>query len=154
MAWRRTAREFREKKGLNNKRALKAVVERGTPPGIIAYAGRQAVGWVSVAPRNEFIRLQSSKVLAPIDDQLVWSVSCFFVRKDFRKHGLTVLLAEAAAEFARKKGAKIVEGYPYDVKENLAPPFVWTGLQASFAKAGYKEVARRSRTRPIMRRAL
>lgn len=154
MTWRRSPKEFREKSGAGNKRAFKKIVEKATPPGILAYAGREPVGWVSIAPRSEFIRLENSKVLAPIDDQPVWSATCFFVRKDFRDQGLTSQLLEAAAEFARKKGAKILEGYPYDVKDKQAPPFVWTGLLGSFAKAGFQEAARRSRTRPIMRRTL
>lgn len=154
MTWRRSAKEFRENSGAGNRRAFKKVVERKTPPGILAYAGSEPVGWVSVAPRSEFIRLENSKVLAPIDDELVWSATCFFIRKDFRNQGLTSQLLDAAAEFARKKGARILEGYPYDVKQKLAPPFVWTGLLGSFAKAGFKEAARRSRTRPVMRRTL
>ena len=154
MAWRRRAKDFRANSGSGNKRAVKKVVEKGMPPGILAYAGREPVGWVSVAPRKEFIRLEGSRVLAPLDDEPVWSATCFFVRKDFRNQGLTSQLIDAAAEFARKKGATVLEGYPYDVTEKQAPPFVWTGLLGSFAKAGFKEAARRSRTRPIMRRSL
>jgi GNAT superfamily N-acetyltransferase len=95
--------------------------------------------------------VEGSKVLAPVDDQPVWCVPCFFIRKDFRNQGLTSELLKAASEFAKKNGAKIVEGYPYDVGNKQAPPFVWTGLLSSFTKAGFTEVARRSKTRPIMR---
>lgn len=154
MTWRLAPKDFREKKGAGNKRAIRKLVESGRPPGILAYAGREAVGWIAVAPRAEYIRLQGSKVLAPVDDQPVWSVSCFFVRKDFRNHGLTIQLLDAAAEFARKQGAKIIEGYPYDLSEKMPPPFVWTGLAASFTKAGFIEAARRSKTRPIMRKKI
>jgi GNAT superfamily N-acetyltransferase len=154
MAWRQSNKEFQKKKGAGNKRAIKKLVESGRPPGILAYAGREPIGWVSIAPREQFVRLAGSRVLAPVDDQPVWSVSCFFVRKDFRKQGLTIELLNAAADFARKKDAKVIEGYPYDLKQNLPPPFVWTGLLASFEKAGFKEAARRSKTRPLMRRAL
>ena len=154
MTWRIALKEFREKKGAGNKRAMKKLVESGVQPGILAYAGPEPVGWISIAPREQFTRLAGSKVLAPLDDQPVWSVTCFFVRKDFRNQGLTVELLNAAAEFAHKKGAKIVEGYPYDLKEKLPPPFVWTGLSSSFVNAGFREAARRSKTRPIMRRPL
>ena len=154
MTWRESAKEFQQRKGAGNKRAFKKVVETGTPPGILAYTGRDPVGWVSVAPREEFIRLKGSRVLAPVDEKPVWSVTCFFVRRDFRKKGLTIELLKAAAEFARKQGGRWVEGYPYEIREHLPPPFVWTGLLGSFANAGFKEAARRSRTRPIMRRSL
>jgi GNAT superfamily N-acetyltransferase len=154
MTWRVSNKEFQQKKGAGNKRSIKRLVESGPPPGILAYAGREPVGWISIAPREQFIRLQGSRVLAPIDDQPVWSVTCFFVRKDFRRQGLTIQLLKAAADFAKKKGAKLVEGYPYDLQKNMPPPFVWTGLAASYEKAGFNEVARRSPTRPIMRFSL
>jgi GNAT superfamily N-acetyltransferase len=154
MTWRQSNKDFQKNKGTGNKRAIKKLVESGKPPGIIAYSGREPVGWISVAPREQFIRLQGSRVLAPVDDEPVWSVTCFFVRKDFRRQGLTVALLNAAADFARKKGANMVEGYPYDLEQNMPPPFVWTGLAASFEKAGFKQAVRRSKTRPIMRRSL
>jgi GNAT superfamily N-acetyltransferase len=154
MTWRQSNKDFQQKKGARNKRAMKKLVESGKPPGIIAYAGREPVGWISVAPREQFVRLQGSKVLAPVDDRPVCSVTCFFVRKDFRKQGLTIELLNAAAEFARQEGATILEGYPYDLKQDMPPPFVWTGLSASFEKAGFKEAVRRSKTRPIMRRSI
>jgi GNAT superfamily N-acetyltransferase len=151
MSWRWTSKEFQQKKGALARRTMKKLVDAGPPPGLLAYAGRDPIGWVSISPRKHFIRLQNSKVLSPIDDQPVWSATCFFVRKDFRRRGLTSQLLKAAAEFARKRGAKIVEGYPYDVDKPQAPPFVWTGLVGSFTKAGFQEAARRSKTRPIMR---
>lgn len=151
MAWRWQHKEFVQKKGAGAKRAFKKIVESGSPPGILSYSGREPVGWVAIAPRHEIVRLEGSRVLAPVDDQPVWCVPCFFIHKDYRNQGLTSELLKAATEFARKKGAKIIEGYPYDLSKKQPPPFVWTGLLSSFTKAGFTEVARRSKTRPIMR---
>jgi GNAT superfamily N-acetyltransferase len=154
MSWRLSSREFNEHKGSGNRRAFKKIVQGKTPPGILAYSGKEPVGWIAIAPREQFIRLEGSRVLAPVDDQPVWSVACFFVRKDLRNLGLTVELLKAAADFARKHKAKLVEGYPYDLEKKTSPPFVWTGLASSFERAGFQEVARRSKTRPIMRKSL
>ena len=106
MAWRLGNKEFQQRKGAGNKRAMKKLAAGKVPPGILAYAGDEAVGWISIAPRKEFVRLEKSRVLARVDEQPVWSVPCFFVRKDFRKRGLSTELLNAAAEFARKQGAK------------------------------------------------
>jgi GNAT superfamily N-acetyltransferase len=151
MAWRWQHQEFLQKKGAGAKRAFKKIVESGTPPGVLAYSGREAVAWIAIAPREQFVRLEGSRVLAPVDEQPVWSIPCFFVRKDFRRKGVSMELLQAAAEFARKQKAKIIEGYPYDLAKDMPPPFVWTGLASAFEKAGFEEVARRSKTRPIMR---
>jgi len=151
MAWRLLPKDFKQKQGDGNRRAMKKIAETQTPPGLLAYDGREPVGWIALAPRETFVRLEGSKVLAPVDDRPVWSVTCFFVRKDHRKRGLMTELLKAASKFAKKNRAKILEGYPQDLKKELAPPFVWTGLISAFRKAGFEEVARRSATRPIMR---
>ena len=154
MAWRLPTKEFKQKQGEPNRRAMKKIVATQTPPGLLAYDDKQPVGWIAVAPREKFVRLANSRVLAPVDDNPVWSVMCFFIRKDHRRHGLSTELLNAAAAFARKHGARILEGYPQELKKDLPAPFVWTGLASGFRKAGFDEVARRSAARPIMRREL
>jgi hypothetical protein len=68
---------------------------------------------------------------------------------------VTVELLEAAVEYARRHGAQVVEGYPVEPRGGKAPDvFVYTGLASAFLKAGFKEVIRRTETRPIMRRYL
>jgi hypothetical protein len=86
-----------------------------------------------------------------VDKAKVWSVSCFFVEKKARGRGLTVAVLNAAAEFARSRGAKILEGYPQELKEKLPPAFVWTGVMPTFVHAGFREAERRSPKKPIMR---
>jgi GNAT superfamily N-acetyltransferase len=96
-----------------------------------------------------------SRILQPVDVQPVWSVSCLFVAKPYRRRGLSVRLLNAAADYARRRGGHIVEGYPVEPRQGDMPdPFVWTGLASAFRRAGFTEVARRSETRPIMRREL
>jgi len=131
---------------------MKAIVDSGNVPGILAYDGDKAVGWCSVAPRAEFPRLERTRVLQPVDDNPVWSITCFFVAKSHRRKGVTVRLLEAAIEYAGRQGCNILEGYPYEPRQPKLPdPFVWTGLASAFWKAGFQEVLRRSDTRPIMR---
>jgi GNAT superfamily N-acetyltransferase len=151
MAWRLPAKQFDQQKGAPNKAAMQAIVAANQQPGILAYADGKAVGWCSVAPRASFVRLASSRVLQPVDAQPVWAVSCFFIHKARRKQGLSVKLLEAAIEFVRARGGRIVEGYPTAPQKPQVDTFVWTGLEAAFLKAGFKQVARRSVSRPIMR---
>ena len=89
MYWRRTRPVFEKGKGAGNRRAMKAIVEQGREPGILAYAGQTAVGWCSVAPREEFIRLGLSRILKPVDDVPVWSISCLFINRDYRNRGIS-----------------------------------------------------------------
>ena len=94
-------------------------------------------------------------MLKPLDQQPVWSISCFLVDKRFRKQGLSLKLLEAACDFARDRGATILEGYPVDSSKKSYPAvYAWTGFIGAFRDAGFEEAARRSETRPIMRKRL
>lgn len=152
MWWRIKRSEFEREKGEGNRRKMKAIVESGKIPGILAYDGKKPVAWCSIAPREEFSALSRSRILSPVDPKPVWSVVCFFVDKNYRNKGLTVKLLKAAIEYVKEEGGTIVEGYPIEPKRKPWPPvFSSTGLFAAFKKARFKEVARRSETRPIMR---
>ena len=153
MLWRRTAKEMEAGKGDGNREAMKDVFDAGYVPGLVAMHGDEAVGWIQIDRRSAFPRLGSSRTLKPVDDQDVWSVSCFFIDKRYRRQGLSLDLLMAATDRARDQGALIVEGYPIDTpKEQYPPVYAWTGFLETFERAGFSEVARRSKTRPIMRK--
>ena len=155
MYWRQSHKEFDQKKGESNRIALKRLVKGKIQTGIIAYENRVPVGWIAFAPREQYIRFESSRILKPVDEKPVWSVVCFFVDKYHRRKGLTIGLLNEAAKYTKKNGGRILEGYPIDPKtDNYAPVFAYTGLASAFRKAGFKEAARRSGTRPIMRKIL
>jgi len=155
MWWRLPRPAFNAGKGDGNRRAMKRLVDAGKVPGILAYEGERAVGWCSVAPRADFGGLARSRVLAPVDDTPVWSVTCFFVAKDRRHAGVTGELLEAAVRYAKSKGARIVEGYPVEPGEGgTADAFAWTGLASVFRRAGFTEAARRSARRAVYRKAV
>jgi|TARA_B100000315_G_scaffold224322_1_gene229755 GNAT superfamily N-acetyltransferase len=155
MLWRLSHADFEAGKGAANRKAIKAIFESGTPPGLIAYDGGEPVGWCSIAPRTELPRLKSTRVLKPIDDQPVWSVTCFLIKRSHRRRGVSVALLRAAEDFVRRQGGTIIEGYPIEPAKSAYPDtFAWTGLASAFRKAGFEEKARRSETRPIMRRTL
>ncbi len=152
MWFRLTKKEFDARKGAKNRRAMKAIVNSGCVPGILAYHKGQAVGWCSVAPREEFPRLQRSRLLKSVDDQRVWSVVCFFVAKAYRRRGVAKRLLEAAVEYVRTQGGSILEGYAVEPKGGKMPdPFAYHGPTSLYRSVGFKEVSRRSETRPMMR---
>jgi len=154
MWWRLPRPQWNAQKGAVNKQAFRQIVDTGPPPGIIAYRGKEPVGWCAVAPREAFSALQRSRTLQPLDQLPVWSVTCFFVKKQERRKGLGVGLLEAAVQFVRDQGGRLIEGYPVEPKAGRLPDaFAWTGTATAFQKAGFVEAARRG-ARPIMRFAL
>jgi GNAT superfamily N-acetyltransferase len=152
MWWRLKRSEYDQQKGEGNKQAFKRIVESGAKPGILAYADGQPVAWCAVEPRQAYPVLGRSRNLKRVDDQPVWSIVCLFVNKAFRGQGITVQLIQAAVEYAKAQGAKIIEGYPVDPKTpNMPTVFAWTGFVSAYRQVGFEEVLRRSETRPIMR---
>lgn len=152
MLWRLSRSVFESQKGAGNKQAMKALVESGATPGILAYANGRPVGWCAVAPRECYPALGRSRVLKAVDDIPVWSISCLFVRKAHRGQGVSVELIRAAVRFVAERGGVVVEGYPVEPKtDNMPAAFAWTGLASAFLQAGFFEHRRGSETRPIMR---
>lgn len=151
--WNRlTNREFEAGQGDANRAALQELVDGGREPGLLAYKDGVVVGWVSVAPREEYGRIMRSPVTKPIDDTPVWAITCFVIHKDHRREGVASALVDAAVEQARRHGAVAVEAYPKDPRKDEVPDiYVWQGLPRMFERAGFREVARRSESRPIMR---
>jgi GNAT superfamily N-acetyltransferase len=151
MWWRLRRKEWNEMKGDGNKKALRKIVKSNSLPGLIAYVNGVPAGWCAVRPRDEFPVLNNSRILKPVDDEPVWSIVCLFVLAAYRKQGLSVKLIEAAVKHVKKQGGKIVEGYPTETAKLQPAAFVYTGLASAFVSAGFEEVARRSKSRPIMR---
>ena len=151
MFWKLRGKAFDENTGEPARQMQKSIVDSGTVPGLLAYQDDEPVGWIAVEPRPAYPKLAHSRVLKPVDDADVWSVTCFFVAKQVRRQGLTVELLVAAVNYVKEQGGKIVEGYPVDAKKDMPPVFIYHGTAAAFKGAGFVEVARRSETRPIMR---
>lgn len=152
MFWRLPRKQFEAGKGAKNKKAFKALVQSGSKPGVIAYHNQEPIGWCAVAPREQYIALERSRILQPVDDEPVWSISCLFVKKGYRRQGISSQLLRAAVDLAAKQGARVVEGYPVEPSmEKMPDPFLWHGIPSAFLAAGFKEVVRRSQSRPIMR---
>jgi GNAT superfamily N-acetyltransferase len=156
MWWRLSRKEFEKQQGEGNRLAMKAIVDAGECPGILAYQEHVPVGWCSVAPREQFQSLNRSPVLKRIDQEDVWSIVCFYIAKLYRGMGMTKQLIHAAVAHARKNGGKIVEAYPTDPhgRTSLAPVSAFMGLPDVFQAAGFEICARPSKAKVIMRHGI
>lgn len=151
MYWKLRGKAFTEAKGYETRQMHKSIVDSGVVTGLLAYLHGDVIGWVAVEPRQAYPRLAHSRLLKPVDDQPVWSVTCFFVAKAARRQGVTVELLKAAVEYVKKQGGKIVEGYPVEPDKVLPAPSIYTGVASAFRQAGFQEVVRRAPHRPIFR---
>jgi GNAT superfamily N-acetyltransferase len=135
-----------------NKNAMREIVFADKPAGILGIYEGQAVAWCAFAPREDFIKLSKSRVHKRIDNEMVWSIPCFFIHKDFRKNGISVALLKGVIDYAKSKGIKIIEAYPtIPTKEKLPDSFAWIGFYKSFERAGFEIVDQTSKNRPMVR---
>jgi len=152
MSWRLSHADYEKGKGASNKRALKKLVDHNEPLGVLAYVGDKPVGWCAVAPRGKFPRLENSRVMRPVDDKPVWSISCLFINKPYRRKGISVELLKGVIKYCKSKKAKIIEAYPEEPYADKIPDaFAWKGIPASFKRAGFVVAEQRTPKRPIMR---
>jgi GNAT superfamily N-acetyltransferase len=153
MWWRLKAEEFAAGKGEGNRRAMRALVEAGREPGLLAFHAGEPVGWCAVAPRPEYARLGRSRTLKPVDERPVWSVVCFFVARAWRGQGVSRRLLEAAVDHVRERGGETVEAYAVVPRvERMPDVFAYQGPLELYRAAGFLEVARPSATRAVVRR--
>lgn len=149
--WYRSNRAYRTEWGDGNRRFFETLVQAGEEPGVIARRDGETLGWCGVAPRDRQERLARSRVLAPVDDTPVWSITCLVIAKPYRRRGLMRPLIGAAVDHARGRGAGTVEAYPIDPRRKMMASEVYTGTLGAFLDLGFIEVARRSPSRPIVR---
>jgi len=153
MYWRLTRKEYENSKGQKNKEKLYELINRDLPLGILAFEHDVPIGWCSVSPKSELIRLGNSRLFKNFKGpKSTWSITCLFIHKDHRNMGLSVEIISAASEYAFENGASIIEAYPILPKTNKIPPaFAWVGFVNSFKKAGFNKVVQASENRLVMR---
>jgi GNAT superfamily N-acetyltransferase len=135
--------------GTPKKRALGSLVRAGREPGLLGYESGVPVGWISIAPREEFRDLLRSPQYRPRDDdEDVWSVVCFVIDRPARRRGVAGVLLEAAVDHARSRGGRSVEAYAH-----VADPRDYMGGLDLFLAHGF-EPYRDANKRTIVRRAL
>jgi GNAT superfamily N-acetyltransferase len=153
MYW-RIGSEYHKRPRDKNRIALRRIVKHGPPPGLLAFDGERAVGWCQLTPRADLPWLDRTRALDRVDDAPVWCVSCFYVRRGYRRRGVMSALIAAAVKAARRANAPALEAYPVETARPDSTSNVFTGAASAFRRAGFRTVARRLPSRPIMRHDL
>jgi GNAT superfamily N-acetyltransferase len=132
-----------------NRARLEAEIRDGAAHALLAYVDGTPVGWCRLGPRESFDRLEHAPRLARVDVQPVWSVVCFYLHPTARRSGVTTALLDGAIEYARSRGATVVEAYP--VRSGHMSLDAYTGYLPMYLAAGF-EVVRDAGRRIIVRK--
>lgn len=149
----------RETDSKSRKTAMAKIVRQGPPPGLLAYRGKEAVGWIAIAPRpatpdwNVGRKASAAELPEHGEDESIWAATCFFVRRDARGQGATTALLEAGMAYAEKHGARLIEACPMAHDEGKrSATGLFVGPKRVFDRAGFETVIERKPGRPLMRR--
>jgi GNAT superfamily N-acetyltransferase len=143
MFFRRTSTEMSDARAADNKADLEALAAAEPAPGLLAYDGPAAVGWVGLGPRSSFARLVRSRNLKPVDDLPTWSVVCFYIARRRRGEGIARGLLDGAIAYAQTNRAPAIEGYARDASDTrLSSDGAYPGTVRLFEGAGFREIAR------------
>jgi len=155
MCWRAESyKAWMEMRGARAKKAFNNLVQGGKAHGMLAFAENEPVGWCSFGPRQDFPVLEQLEAYKRNDTKNVWSITCFFVHRKWRRKGLTRGLLNAAVEAMKNRGVKIVEGYPVTTTKDgrrLSPSWAWTGPLKIFEELGFKTVQSTHPLKPLVR---
>lgn len=154
MWWRLTREAWRQMPKAERKARFRKVVTKGPPVGLLALRAGEPLGWVQVAPRRATPGFNTSPVAAPADPQddldRVWAITCFYIAAAGRRSGIAHALAEAAVAHAFAQGAVAVEACPKEAGARASGD-LFMGTPSVFRRLAFREIARRTPARPLMR---
>jgi len=155
MCWRAESyKAWMEMRGTRAREAFRNLVQKSKAHGVLAFAENEPVGWCSFGPRSHFPVLAQLNAYKRSDTKDVWSITCFFIHRNWRRKGLSRGLLNAALKIIRKRGVKIVEGYPATTTKDgrrLSASFAWTGPMKIYEEQGFKMVQATNPLKPLVR---
>ena len=119
---------------------LAKLARRRRAPLLVAYVDREPAGFVSLGPRADYTRVSNSKATPPVDDVPAWVIPCLTVRREYRGRGIAIALLRASIEYAGKRGAPAIEGYPRAEDKRVHDDLAFIGTEAMFRKAGFRRI--------------
>jgi GNAT superfamily N-acetyltransferase len=141
---------YSKNKGEINKQLFKNLVKADEKLGIMAYHRGEPIAWCSISPKPRLLDMKNSRIMKLTATQDTWSIVCLFIKKEYRRKGVSSLIIKKAAEYAFQNGAKVVEAYPVQAKvEKVPDAFIWNGIWSAYEKAGFKKIKQVSETKVI-----
>jgi GNAT superfamily N-acetyltransferase len=117
-------------------------VEHEPPVGLLCYTDSEPIAWCSIAPRESYRELSGDSSLTE-----VWSLVCFFIKREYRQQGISQELISASIKYAKDNGAKFIEAYPVELE---SPGYRFMGFKSTFDKLGFEFKHKAGERRNVM----
>ena len=126
----------------DKKRSLRTYIENGLPVGLLCYENSNPIAWCSFAPREFYRELGGEKSISN-----VWSLVCFYTKREYREKGLLKKLITQAELYSKENGAEYLEAYPV---EKESPSYRFMGFKETFEDLGYEFKKTAGKRRHVM----
>lgn len=150
--FRQSTASFNENKYDGNKAFMRNLVMSGQRTGIIGFHNDKPIAWLAVSPREDYIKIDNSRAFKRIDLKPVWSITCFFISREFRRLGVSSQMIRHMIDKTTEAGITELEAYPAIPYSEKAPPaFLWVGVLSAFLKNGFRLVQQNGKSRAMVR---
>jgi ribosomal protein S18 acetylase RimI-like enzyme len=153
------APEPREKnsraKGIERNRwEKKALVETCRSHGVLVYAQKEPVGWCQFGLSEELPRIEKNpKYRKPPSENggPLWRITCFVVRKKYRRRGVARTALRAALTAIHSEGGGLVEAFPVKQWGSYQK---YRGTVSMFEREGFQIIAPLGESNVLMRKTI
>lgn len=130
--------------GRNEAELREAAAQRSEEAsGVVALEGQQLVGWAKVAPHGVTQKFYEQRyyrglpVLRERSTEGLYIIGCLLVHPEHRGKRVGHALVKRAVEYARDRGAKVLEAFPRRTAERVPDEQHWMGIESAFVEAGF-----------------
>jgi ribosomal protein S18 acetylase RimI-like enzyme len=135
-------------------RALKRrLVEEDKAHAALVFDGDQAIGWCQFGSPIELPNITHRREVEARDvEPADFRITCFFVDRDHRRHGVASAALAGALDLIAEAGGGVVEAYPYDIQEKkVSSSFLYNGTRGLFEQAGFEYLGPKGKNHCVMR---
>jgi len=138
----------------DDNRALKQrLVQEGRAHAALVMEGDEAVAWAQYGPPEELPNIYHRKEYEEAGDPAPdFRITCMFVDKRHRRHGVTGIALRGAVDLIGQAGGGVVEGYPHDTSDGRKVSVLYDGTRALYERAGFRYVRPKGLRNCVMRR--
>ena len=137
-----------------NRELKERLVREGRAHAALVLDGEAAVAWCEYGSCAELPNIYHRKQYdAEADLYPDYRITCLFVDKRHRRHGVSVVALHGALDLIAQAGGCVVEGYPHDT-QGKKQSVLYNGTRRMFEDAGFELVRTKGQKNTVMRRTV
>jgi GNAT superfamily N-acetyltransferase len=158
--WFHTLSRGKERTYESNRDLKCRLVEEGLAHAALVFDGDEAVAWAQYGRPEELPNIHHRQEYeAGLVRPPNYRVTCIFVDRRYRRHGVATLALRGALDLIAKAGGGVVEGYPHDMSKQpkgkqMSSSFLYNGTRNMYEEAGFTHERTKGQKNCVMTRTM